>query len=86
MRKEKLKKNEKQNERYKNPDNDPRGPWISTDLLRMEHRDNSVYSVPTPSGKKYIGQSMNIHRRLTQYKRGENKNQVKIHAAICKYG
>lgn len=48
-----LPKNEKQNERYKNPDNDPRGPWISTDLLRMEHRDNSVYSVPTPSGKKY---------------------------------
>jgi len=43
----------KQDSRYKNPDNDPRGPWISTDLLRMEHRDNSVYSIPTPSGKSY---------------------------------
>lgn len=49
-----LPKNDKQNERYKNPDNDPRGPWISTDLLRMEHRDNSVYGVPTPSGKIYV--------------------------------
>ena len=48
-----LPKDEKQLERYKNPDNDPRGPWISTDLLRMEHRDNSVYAVPTPSGKMY---------------------------------
>lgn len=43
-----LPKSDKQLERYKNPDNDPRGPWISTDLLRMEHRDNSVYEVPTP--------------------------------------
>ena len=48
-----LPKSEKQMERYKNPDNDPRGPWISTDLLRMEHRDNSVYEIPTPSGKMY---------------------------------
>lgn len=48
-----LPKSEKQLERYKNPDNDPRGPWISTDLLRMEHRDNSVYEVPTPQGKLY---------------------------------
>ena len=48
-----LPKSDKQMERYKNPDNDPRGPWISTDLLRMEHRDNSVYEIPTPSGKMY---------------------------------
>ena len=39
--------------RYKNSRYDPRGPWISTDLLRMEHRDNSVYEVPTPQGKLY---------------------------------
>ncbi|MBS3986919.1 MAG: site-specific DNA-methyltransferase [Erysipelothrix sp.] len=43
----------KQDSRYKNPDNDPRGPWISTDLLRMEHRDNSVYTITTPSGKSH---------------------------------
>lgn len=49
-----LPKNDKQNERYKNPDNDPRGPWISTDLLRMEHRENSVYAITTPSGKIYV--------------------------------
>lgn len=46
-----LKRGEKQNERYGNPDNDVRGPWISTDLLRMEHRENSVYEIVSPNGK-----------------------------------
>ena len=48
-----LERGEKQNERYKNPDEDSRGPWTSTDLLRMEHRDNSVYTIISPSGKKW---------------------------------
>lgn len=46
-----LERGEKQNARYSNPDNDPRGEWISTDLLRMEHRDNSVYEIVSPIGK-----------------------------------
>lgn len=40
--------------RYKNPDNDPRGPWASSDLLRMEHRDNCVYSIAGPTGVKWL--------------------------------
>ncbi len=39
--------------RYKNPDNDPRGPWASSDLLRMEHRDNCVYSITGPGGTEW---------------------------------
>ena len=46
-----LPRGEKQNARFKNPDNDPRGPWASSDLLRMEHRDNGVFSITTPNGK-----------------------------------
>lgn len=46
-----LERGEKQNERYSNSDNDVRGPWISTDLLRMEHRENSVYEIISPTGK-----------------------------------
>lgn len=46
-----LSRTEKQNDRYTNPDNDPRGVWTSTDLLRMEHRDNSVYEITAPNGK-----------------------------------
>lgn len=52
-----LDRTEKQNNRYSNPDDDHRGPWTSTDLLRMEHRDNSVYTITSPSGKKWTPQS-----------------------------
>jgi len=48
-----LERGEKQNARYNNPDNDVRGPWTSTDLLRMEHRANSVYKIVSPSGKEW---------------------------------
>lgn len=40
--------------RYKNPDNDPRGPWASSDLLRIEHRDNCVYAIRAPAGNEWI--------------------------------
>lgn len=38
-------------ERYKNPDNDPRGAWTATDLTRAEHRDRDYWGLITPSGK-----------------------------------
>ncbi|MCW5590858.1 MAG: site-specific DNA-methyltransferase [Burkholderiales bacterium] len=38
-------------ERYKNPDNDPKGPWTATDLTRAEHRDRDYWGLVTPSGK-----------------------------------
>ena len=49
-----LKRGEKQDARYNNPDNDLRGPWTSTDLLRMEHRVNSVYKITSPTGKEWV--------------------------------
>ena len=39
--------------RYKNPDNDPRGTWASSDLLRIEHRDNCVYTIVSPAGARW---------------------------------
>jgi adenine-specific DNA-methyltransferase len=38
-------------ERFKNPDSDPRGPWSATDLTRAEHRDRDYWGLITPSGK-----------------------------------
>jgi adenine-specific DNA-methyltransferase len=38
-------------ERYKNPDHDPRGLWSATDLTRAEHRDRDFWGLVTPSGK-----------------------------------
>jgi adenine specific DNA methylase Mod len=43
-----------QDARYENPDKDPRGAWASDNLLRNEHRDNSVYTVTSPkTGKEW---------------------------------
>jgi adenine-specific DNA-methyltransferase len=39
------------NARYKNPDNDPRGPWTSGDLSVRTYSKNYDYPIKTPSGK-----------------------------------
>jgi len=46
-----LPRTEAMDDRYKNPDNDPRGPWTATDLTRAEHRDRDFWGLATPSGK-----------------------------------
>jgi adenine-specific DNA-methyltransferase len=47
-----LERSEKMNARYKNPDNDPRGPWTAGDSLRKEYREYAYYEIITPSGRK----------------------------------
>ena len=37
--------------RYKNPDNDPRGPWKPADLSARNAYTDGLYSVRTPSGR-----------------------------------
>ena len=41
----------KQDDAYKNPDDDSRGLWKASDLTRAEHRDRDFYAITTPSGK-----------------------------------
>jgi len=41
----------KQDQLYKNPDGDPRGPWQPDNLTRAEHRDRDFYPIETPSGR-----------------------------------
>jgi len=38
---------------FKNPDNDPRGPWASTDFTAQGWRPNQMYIIKTPSGVEY---------------------------------
>lgn len=38
---------------YKNPDNDPKGPWVSTDFTAQGYRPNQMYEIITPAGEKY---------------------------------
>jgi len=41
----------KQLTNFKNPDDDPRGPWASTDFSAQGFRPNQMYKVRTPSGR-----------------------------------
>lgn len=47
-----------------------------------------IYKITSPSGKIYIGQSIDIGRRKSSYKRLEScvKYQVKLYNSIKKYG
>lgn len=46
-----LQRSETANERYKNPDNDPRGPWASDNLTARNYYGAGQYSVKCPSGR-----------------------------------
>ena len=44
---------EEDKKNYKNPDNDPRGPWVSSDYTAQGFRPNQMYAIKTPAGKIY---------------------------------
>ncbi|WP_304526151.1 site-specific DNA-methyltransferase [Halomonas sp. I5-271120] len=46
-----LPRNSAQNKAYKNPDNDPRGPWKAGDLSARNHYSLGTYSITCPSGR-----------------------------------
>ncbi len=50
----KLPKTPEQVAQYKNPDNDSRGPWVSSDYTAQGFRPNQMYKITTPGGAKYV--------------------------------
>lgn len=50
----KLPRSAETNSRYKNPDNDPRGPWTSGDLSVGPAIEKNIYEITTPSGRKCL--------------------------------
>lgn len=47
----KLPRTEEANSRYKNPDNDPRGPWTADNLTVKTYNANTDYPITTPGGR-----------------------------------
>lgn len=47
-----------------------------------------IYKITSPSGKIYIGQSINLERRLSRYKSNLNssKGQIRLNRSFIKYG
>jgi len=46
-----LARTDEQNDRYKNPDDDPRGPWKPVDLSCKTYSVSTDYEITTPSGR-----------------------------------
>ncbi len=44
---------DEQAEAYKNIDNDPNGPWASSDFTAQGYRPNQMYTIVTPAGVAY---------------------------------
>lgn len=50
-----LARTEEMEARYRNPDNDPRGPWKPADMSARNRYDAGVYSVTSPTGRVIEG-------------------------------
>lgn len=45
-----------------------------------------IYKITSPSGRIYIGQTRNYHKRLKDYRKGKGKGQHKLRKSFLKYG
>jgi adenine-specific DNA-methyltransferase len=54
--------------RYKNPDNDPRGPWLLGDLAARNFYGQGRYAITTPSGKVISGPPAGSFWRVSEEK------------------
>lgn len=52
--------------RYKNPDNDPRGPWTSGDLAARNRYDAGLYPLTCPSGRNIDGPPKGSYWRFSK--------------------
>ena len=49
-----LKRTDEQKGRYENPDNDPRGPWMSQPIQVKTPSEKYIFEIVTPKGKKFL--------------------------------
>ena len=72
-----LPRSEEANSRYKNPDNDLRGAWKSSDLSVGPVVEKNIYKITTPSGREVFPPS-GYSWRLSKEKFAEYKEQNRI--------
>jgi adenine-specific DNA-methyltransferase len=53
---------------YKNPDDDPRGPWTSGDLSARNYYGAGTYSISTPKGRVIPGPPKGMYWRVSKEK------------------
>ena len=67
-RPQKLARTEEMEARYKNPDNDPRGPWKASDMSARNRYDAGIYPVTSPSGRVITGPPIGMYWRFSEDK------------------
>ena len=70
-----LSRSEEANARYKNPDNDPRGVWKTSDLSAKRITEKDIYEIITPSGRKVFppkGRSWGVSKEKFEELVGNN--------------
>lgn len=61
-----LPRTEEANSRYKNPDNDPRGPWTSGDVSARNPYNCGIYPIICPSGRIIPGPPKGMYWRVSK--------------------
>ena len=60
-----LPRDDKHNQSYKNPDNDPRGPWTSGDMSARNSYSAGIYPITGPSGRVIAGPPKGMYWRVS---------------------
>jgi len=55
-----------QDRAYKNPDNDPRGPWTSGDLSARNYYSKGTYAITGPTGRRVAGPPAGMYWRFSE--------------------
>lgn len=73
-----LERSEKMIARYKNPDNDPRGEWLLSDLAARNFYAQGQYSITTPSGRVIDGPPAGSYWRVSEenFRRLQRENRI----------
>lgn len=72
-----LPRTEEANARYKNPDNDPRGPWKSSDLTARNYYGVGQYEVTGPTGKIFKpGRGRYWRQSIENFKKMDKENRI----------
>lgn len=73
-----LERSEAMLQRYKNPDNDPRGPWLLSDLAARNPYSQGRYPITTKTGRVIDGPPAGSYWRISKQKFDEFDNDGRI--------
>lgn len=63
-----LPRTEEQNKIYKNPDNDPRGPWRPNNFAARNYYSKGTYAITCPGGRVILGPPAGLYWRSSEEK------------------